>query len=460
TSGVTFVDMTTPASPRVAGTHPVSGPAWSVALSRGAMYVATELGLAAVANVATPPMINETLWSITPAATATTVSGSSASVTGIMPITVQLKNSVTNATSSIVNVGSDGSWTATVATVAGQALTMTATDAAGRASTRALGTTYGATKTYLANMVTGGTDSYRARRTVSDGNYTVTTTGSLFGGSPRADRVLLFPTASTTGVAQLVSSGVGGIQDVQISNGYLYMAGDRFGSINLADPAFTVHLTGDPNGTDECLAISGRYAFTCEADYQNNGAINIYDINNPGAPVFLRQQLSVLGISGLGYARALVPLGTSYLIGISPERPGAVGHDLIVIDRTDINNLKKVAELEIANFDAIDAVADGSTLYVAGLDAGIAIVDFTNPFVPVLKSTLAVGGPVRGIALSGPNELVVPTGSGITFVDVADKTAPVITGRQKLPGSTIDVDVVGKNILVAAENYFHSIMRP
>jgi len=58
-NGVSFVDVTTPSSPRVIGTHALPGSPFAVALSRGAMYVASELGLNSVANVATPPMLNE-----------------------------------------------------------------------------------------------------------------------------------------------------------------------------------------------------------------------------------------------------------------------------------------------------------------------------------------------------------------------------------------------------------------
>ena len=80
----------------------------------------------------------------------------------------------------------------------------------------------------------------------------------------------------------------------------------------------------------------------------------------------------------------------------------------------------------------------------------------------MVKSIINTQGIARGIALDGPNKLVVADagGPGLTFIDVTDKTAPVITGTQQLNGNAVDVDVVGKNIYVAADNYFHSIIRP
>ena len=461
-NGVSFVDVTTPSSPRVIGTHALPGSPFAVALSRGAMYVASELGLNSVANVATPPMLNESLLTITPVATTTTVTGAARSLTGITPVAVQLKNTATNATSTSVNTYADGSFDSTVAATPGQPLTAIATDAAGRTNTRSIGRTWGATKKYLANPATVSNDqNYRARRVASDGNYTLVTTGSLWGAGAagtRSGNMLLFRQPNASEPAQIVSSGVGGVYDVDINSGYAYVGGDRFGTINLAD--LSVHLTADPYGGDASIAVSNGYAFTGESDYNNDARINIYNVSNPAAPVYVRQQ-NFPGLYPFVF-RALVPMGSSYLIALSPDRPGGAGHDIQVIDRTNVNNLMKIGELEIANFDALDGVIDGSTLYVAGGDGGVAIVDMTNPFSPQLKSVINTPGIARGIAVSGVNEIVVADagGPGITFIDVTDKAHPTIIGSQKLIGNVVDVNVVGKSVYVAAENFFHMILRP
>jgi len=51
-------------------------------------------------------------------------------------------------------------------------------------------------------------------------------------------------------------------------------------------------------------------------------------------------------------------------------------------------------------------------------------------------------------------------GPALTVIDVTNKTQPVITGTQRLPGNAIDVDVVGKRIWVASDSYLHMIARP
>jgi hypothetical protein len=462
-NGVSLIDVSTPTAPHLIGAQAVPGSAWGVALSRGAMYVATEVGLTAIANVAVPPMLNQSLLTITPAAATTTVQGSVQALTGIAPITVVLKNTATNVTSTPVTVNPDGSWTATVSATPGQPITVTATDPAGRITIRSLGSTFGTTNTQLQNPAVASSDaSYRARRVTSDGTFTAVTTGSVFGTvGNRSANLLLHKVADASDAPQVLTESIGGIYDVVINGGYLYLVGDRLATINLADPTLGLHLgSGDPFGSDGCVAVSNGFAFTGEINNNNDGRINIYNVSNPGSPAFVRQQI-VGAIGGLIY-RAIVPFGSAYIVALTPDRPSGVDHDITILDRTSINNLVKVSELPIPNFDALDGVVDGATLYVAGGEGGVAVVDMTNPFAPVVKSIINTPGIARGIALDGPNKLVVADagGPGLTFIDVTDKTAPVITGTQQLNGNPTDVDVVGKNIYVGAENYFHSIIRP
>jgi hypothetical protein len=165
-----------------------------------------------------------------------------------------------------------------------------------------------------------------------------------------------------------------------------------------------------------------------------------------------------MGPGGLSY-RGLVAMGTGYIIGLSPD---LATHDVAIIDRTNVNSLNRIAELAIPNFEAIDGTLDGTTLYVVGADGGLAIVDLTNPFTPVLKTVLDTPGIARGVAVTGPNEIAIADAGSpaLTFVDVTDKTHPVVIGTQRLPGNAIDVDVSGKTIWVASDSYLHAIVRP
>ncbi|HET8798224.1 MAG TPA: Ig-like domain-containing protein [Thermoanaerobaculia bacterium] len=464
-NGVSFMDTTNPNAPFIEGAQPVQGSAWEVALARGAMYVAAELGLTAVAQLGAPPMIDDTVIAVTPATSSTTVTGAAFSISGIAPIVVQLVNDVTAAVSAPAPVAANGSFSATISATPGQRLTLRAIDAAGRMTVRALGSTYGTTATRLANpTVAGGDGNYRARRVNTDGTNIVVTTGSTWGASvPVADKLVVFPRPGAADQSVKVkSTGVGGLHDARVVNGFVYFVADRLAVLDLNDPALPIRYPGDVCGSEVAMTLSGSYAFAAEAGCYNDGRIVVYNISNPAAPVLVRHQ-GVAGVGGLSW-RGMATLGTGFIVAISPDRPGGTGHDVAVIDITDINNLRKVADIDIPSFDALDGVIDGATLYLAGGDAGVAIVDLTNPLAPVVRSVIDTPGIARGIALGRANELIVADagGPGIAFLDVTNKSAPAITGTQALTGNITDVDYnpATREIYVAGENYFHTIVRP
>jgi hypothetical protein len=455
TNGVTMVDVT--AAPTVLGAHATPGHAWEVALSRGAMYVATDTGLTAVRNVALPPMLDDSQVTVSPAATETTVTGAAQALTGIAPLTVQLLNDATGTAGSSVAVNASGAFSVSVAATPGQPLSLKAVDAAGRIAVRKLGVSFGVTTTHAANQSVSGVDyNFNARRVASDGNFTFTSTGSYFATPlPTTTNLLLFRPGSATTV---VPTSGGLVSDVEISGGFAFVGGDRLGTIQLSDPTLATKLPGTNNaGWDIAIALIGNYAVTAEAGWFNDGRVNVYNVTNPAAPVTMRQQR--LATASTVY-RSLVAMGTGYLIAISPDKPGNVGHDINVIDVTNIDNFVLKVDLDIAGIDAIDGTLDGTTLYLTGIDGALAIVDMANPLAPVVKSVTKTPGNSRGIAVSGTNELVVADATTLTFINVADKAAPVVTGRQKLAGNIADVRVVGKTIYVAAENYYHTIQRP
>jgi hypothetical protein len=443
----------------VLGSNPVPGSAWDVALSRGAIYVADEVGITGIVNASVPPMLDDSLLTITPNGSSTTVAGAANALTGIAPVRATLTDTATGATSTPTPANSGGSFSATVTALPSHALSISATDAAARSTTHNLASTFGTTYTKVANQVVANDANYRARRVTSNGSMTFVSSGSTFGsGATTSSVLLLFKQPDATSPPQIVNSGVGAVNDVRINAGYLYYVGSRFGVINLSDPSLTTKVTGDPPGDEGSVAVSGGYAFTPELNYYNDGRIHIYNVATPDAPAFVRSQ-PVSGVGGFNY-RSLLAYGTNYLIAISPDRPGGVDHDVTIIDRTNINNLVKVSELPIPNFDALDGVLDGTTLYVVGGSGGLAIVDVSNPASPQLKSVFTTPGVARGVAISGTNEIVVADATGLTVIDVTDKTRPFVIGAQKLIGNVTGVDVVGKTMTVAGETHYHTILRP
>ena len=99
-------------------------------------------------------------------------------------------------------------------------------------------------KTQLQNPAVASNDAnYRARRVTSDGTFTAVTTGSVFG-TPgnRSSNLLLHKVGDASDAPVVLNESLGGIYDVVMSGGYLYIAGDRLGTINLSDPTLALHL--------------------------------------------------------------------------------------------------------------------------------------------------------------------------------------------------------------------------
>src|SRR5207237_9914609 len=187
-------------------------------------------------------------------------------------------------------------------------------------------------------------------------------------------------------------TSVGAILDVVVLNGWAYIAGDRFGTINLDVANSSMNFTADQCGQENAVTVSGGYAYTAAPGCAHNGTIYVYDVPNPAAPRSLGGQPVATGIGSHDFSD-LELLGSDYLIGISPS---ASGRDVVIIDRRDVNALKKVGELQIAGIDSFRAKVVGSTLYVAGGDGGVAIVSVAQATAPQLLSVVNTPGGARG----------------------------------------------------------------
>src|SRR5262249_22951463 len=89
---------------------------------------------------------------------------------------------------------------------------------------------------------------------------------------------------------------VGRVTGYVLKDGWAYVAGDRFATLNVADPNSTPNYTSDACGREEAIAVSGGYAFTSMADCNNAGRIVVYDVSTPAAPRYMTEK----GLSGFG----------------------------------------------------------------------------------------------------------------------------------------------------------------
>jgi hypothetical protein len=454
---IAFYDAADPASVHFLGSQSLAGVVWDVAFTGSSVVAATDLGLTIVDRVYAPPQIALSLIAIaSDGASTAMVTGSSFAV-GPSTSTVTLKNAKSGAIATTTPTAV-GSFAASIPAKAGEAISITATDAASRSATRTIGSVP-FTTTVRNEAAVGADIPFRARRVAIDGTSWLLTNGTLSGAhmSGGSSRALLFrqPDASAPPQVTAFDTQLGTVEDVAMRNGFAYVVGDRFATVNTAVTPPALQFTNDPCGRELAIAVAGNYAFSAETDCANSGGINIYDVTNPAAPAYVRSQS--LAISGVVY-RSLIPYGTQYLIAITPDK----NRDVTVIDRSNVNSLSKIVEFDVPNFDATFGAIDGTTLYLAGGDAGVALVDISNPATPVLLAVVDTPGIARSIAISRPNEIAVADGGGpgLTFIDTSDRMRPIVLGSQPLQGNAIDVKSIGNQIYVATETRGYVVRRP
>src|SRR6266540_6366571 len=95
--GVSFIDVTTAATPRIVATQQVGGTAWDAKLARGNLYVANDSGIAMIAGVVAPPLVTTSRISIVRTATGATISGAPGAIAdAAAPISLVVHDDTSN----------------------------------------------------------------------------------------------------------------------------------------------------------------------------------------------------------------------------------------------------------------------------------------------------------------------------------------------------------------------------
>ena len=89
------------------------------------------------------------------------------------------------------------------------------------------------------------------------------------------------------------------------------------------------------------------------------------------------------------------------------------------------------------------ASVSGDMLLVAAGDAGLRVIDISDPASPTEVGFLDTAGSVRRVAVTGVLALVADAGSGLRVIDISDPASPTEVGFLDTPGSTRAVAVTG-----------------
>ncbi len=94
-------------------------------------------------------------------------------------------------------------------------------------------------------------------------------------------------------------------------------------------------------------------------------------------------------------------------------------------------------------------VVDGSLVYAAVSQGGLAIVDISSPNHPEIVGTWETEGSVRGIALGDDLAYIADRGAGLVIIDVSDPTEPITLATLDIGGRFTDVALHGSLAFVA-----------
>jgi hypothetical protein len=442
--GVTFFDGTNPSAPRLIGTQSVGGMSWDVLFAGGKLYAAAEQGIGVINGVVAPPVVDVARITVV-RGTTVTVNGIAGAITAAAtPITLRAKNDTTNVTGGSSTVAADGSFSATVSGTSGDLISIIATDGNGATAAVQVGVVpFGSSVAIvpISGAMANGDTNFRARHMAIEGTKLAVVNYPLDG--TNTNRLLVFDVAGAAPVLSQTVNVPNNTRDVAVKNGVAYTPGGNLFAYDLSVNPATRQDGGLSCGDSYSVAVDGVYAYV--GGNCGDGHIDIFDVTNPKVPVNLRNQGT--GISGT--YRQLIPYG-NYLIGITPD--GGSGVDVVVLDRTNINNLVRVSATAIPGIVGFRGAVSGQKLYVAGegTNATMAVVDLSNVVSPTF-SVIPTAGGSRGVAVAG-NVVAFGDGSpGVTFFDVTNPSAPRLIGTQNVGGMSWDVLFAGGKLYAAAE---------
>jgi hypothetical protein len=121
-----------------------------------------------------------------------------------------------------------------------------------------------------------------------------------------------------------------------------------------------------------------------------------------------------------------------------------------VFDVNDLNNPVLIATLGFEN-NALNMDLVGSYLYIANEQAGMRIINISNPHLPVVVSTRPLGTrkSVVDVSVSGNFAFLVVSDSTMHVIDITNPTVPRDTAFIRLPCEAWGIKVVGSYAYVA-----------
>ena len=169
---------------------------------------------------------------------------------------------------------------------------------------------------------------------------------------------------------------------------------------------------------------------------QRDSFLAVLDASTPDAPV----ELSSMEVDWSPEGSTIV--GETLFVS---------GHDagLVVLDIAADGSLSETTRVPLENAWQVRVQDDWA--YVANGNAGLAVVDVTNPPAASAVALLDLPGPAKDLEVDGDRLYVALGAAGIATVDISDPAAPVLLDTDDTPGSALGV-ALGDALYVADWN--------
>lgn len=179
--------------------------------------------------------------------------------------------------------------------------------------------------------------------------------------------------------------------------------------------------------------------FNPQAYVATENGLVIFDVSNPLRPI--RRGSLDLGNLTPDFDYPSLALGSSHAYVASGTR-------VFIINVASASTPQLLHYVEM-NDRVLDVAVVGTTLYVAGTNFGLRILDVTAPAIPINLGGRTTLGTPRGIMVVGGYAYLAEGATGLEIIDVHDPTALTRTGTYNTTGAANDVFVAGSYAYVA-----------
>lgn len=172
--------------------------------------------------------------------------------------------------------------------------------------------------------------------------------------------------------------------------------------LDVSNPASITSIGSyDTDGLTYAVEVSGGHAYLAD----KMGGIKIIDISTPTSPTLTKSFNEMLGLTR-------IVVSGDYVYGANSEK-------LIIFDKSDINNISKVSELNLVSSTLKDIAIRGDYVYVAAESAGVHIVNISNPASPIFIKSFDPGS-AKQIQIVGDYMYVAGSTGGLHILDMRD----------------------------------------